>query len=493
MNHLPGLDPGTDRGKAASYGSRPTGNSAWRRFWSRIRRLRALFRLMPFDVSNEEGRAQERHRRALLSSATGVLSRIVSLVTPLVTIPLTLSYLGTERYGVWMTISSVVASLAFADLGIGNGLLNSVSAAYGRDDKALAREYVSSGFFLLLAIALILATGYFAAYPFLPWQKLFGISSPAVAAEVPRAVTVFVACFLLSFPLGTIDRTLMAYQEAFRTAFWAPFASLLSLLFVVVAIKQNLGIAGLIFAISGTSVLISMANGVFLFKFNRPWLLPRPSLITKSAASRILKLGGMFFVIQLAAMVRSNSGNMVIAHTLGSSAVTQYAVPVRVLVIVGSLITIMLTPIWPAYSEAIARGDVDWVRTTLKRSTALSLVLTIPFGAFLILFGRVILFHWTGGRVVPSTTLLIALAIWGIVSGVWACFAIFLMAAAIRFHACTTVMASVLNLFLSIYFTGRIGISGAVLSSIIGESLGVTLTVIYVPRVLRSLTAAHRR
>jgi O-antigen/teichoic acid export membrane protein len=201
----------------------------------------------------------------------------------------------------------------------------------------------------------------------------------------------------------------------------------------------------------------------------------------------------MFFVIQLAAMVRSNSGNMVIAQTLGSSAVTQYAVPVRVLLIVGTLITIMLTPIWPAYSEAIARGDVDWVRATLQRTTALSLIFTVPFGVLLIMFGRIIIFHWTGGRVVPSMTLLVALAIWGIISGVWACFAVFLMAAAIRFHACTAVIASVLNLFLSIYFTRRIGISGAVLGSIIGESVAVIPAIVYVPRLLGSFRAAHRQ
>jgi hypothetical protein len=90
-------------------------------------------------------------------------------------------------------------------------------------------------------------------------------------------------------------------------------------------------------------------------------------------------------------------------------------------------------------------------------------------------------------------TLLVALAIWGILSGVCSCFAVFLMAAAIRFYACTAVVASVLNLFLSIYFTRHIGISGTVLSSIFGESLALIPAVIYVPRVLESLTAAHRR
>jgi len=489
VDELPELEARSAPEKAAGSGSQPTSESEPARGerWSMLRRIRALIRLKPFDISDEVGRARERHRRALLSSGNAFLARIVSLVTPLVTIPLTLRYLGTERYGVWMTITAVVASLAFADLGIGNGLLNSVATAHGKDDRKLAQEYVSSAFFLLLGIALILAVAYAAAFRHLPWQRMFAISSPSVVAEVPGAVTVFLACFLVSIPLGTVDRVLMAYQEGFRTAFWAPFGSLLTLLLVIVAIKQNLGLAGLILAVSGSPVLVLMANGVFLFKFNRPWLLPRPGLVTRNGASQILKLGAMYFVIQLALMVRTNSGNIVIAQILGSEAVTQYAVPVRVFLIVGSLITILLSPIWPAYNEAIARGDIAWVRSTLRRTIAISLLLTLPSGGVLAAFGRSLITYWTGGRVVPSVLLLLSLAVWGVVSGVSACFAIFLMATAIRFQAISAIIASLLNLGWSIYLTRRVGIAGVVLSSITVESLALIPAFIYVRRVLARL------
>jgi len=58
-----------------------------------------------------------------------------------VTVPLTLNYLGSEHYGLWMTISSVSVMLGFADLGIGNGVLNAVADAYGRDDYRLGGEW----------------------------------------------------------------------------------------------------------------------------------------------------------------------------------------------------------------------------------------------------------------------------------------------------------------------------------------------------------------
>ena len=51
-----------------------------------------------------EKRGAERNRRALLTGSASTLARIVQIGTSLVTVPLTLRYLGNERFGLWMTI-----------------------------------------------------------------------------------------------------------------------------------------------------------------------------------------------------------------------------------------------------------------------------------------------------------------------------------------------------------------------------------------------------
>lgn len=452
----------------------------------RISRFRNLIRLEPFDTSNEVGRADERHRRALLSSGTSIIARIIALITPLITIPLTLSYLGAQQYGVWMTISSIVTSLGFADLGIGNGLVNAISEAHGKDNRQLAKEYVSSGFFLLLGIALTLAAAYAIAYRFLPWRKMFGIPSPQAFGEIPHAVTVFLACFLVCIPLGIVDRVLLAYQEGFRTSLWAPLESLLMLFLVYFVIKQDLGLSGLILAISGSSVLVLIANGVFLFGFSRPWLLPQPALIRKSAAGKILKLGFMYSLMQVATVIGYNSDYIVISQILGAKAVAEYAVPIKMFTIVGSLMLIMLSPIWPAYSEAMARGDWAWVQATLKRSLVAGLCITISSGAVFVVFGGTMIARWTGGRILPSTILLFALAIWGIVGGVSACVGTFLAASSIRFQAISAIAAAAANLLLSIYLTKSIGVSGVVFGSIIAQSVVQIPGLVLTRRILRS-------
>ena len=126
------------------------------RLLAQTRRWKSLLTLRPFDVATEQGRSRERYRRAALTTFTSGVARAVTVITWLVTVRLTVHYLGTERYGLWMTITSLVAMMSFADLGIGNGLLNCITEAKGGDDRESVRKYVSSAFFLLLAIATVL-------------------------------------------------------------------------------------------------------------------------------------------------------------------------------------------------------------------------------------------------------------------------------------------------------------------------------------------------
>src|SRR6202521_6359178 len=69
-------------------------------------------------------RGARRNRGAAITGGTAVLARAVQVSTSLITIPLTVHYLGNERFGLWMTISSVLSMANFADFGIGNAALN---------------------------------------------------------------------------------------------------------------------------------------------------------------------------------------------------------------------------------------------------------------------------------------------------------------------------------------------------------------------------------
>ena len=165
-----------------------------------MRRRGRILRLTPFDTATEEGRSHERFRRASLSSAASAAAKGIALVTTLVSVPLTLGYLGGERFGVWMTLSAIVALLGFTDLGIGNSLLNGVAHAAGRDDRILFRTNVSNGVAMLVAVAAGSGLVFAAVYDHVPWAKLFNVESVSARDEVGAAAAVLVVCFLIGCP-----------------------------------------------------------------------------------------------------------------------------------------------------------------------------------------------------------------------------------------------------------------------------------------------------
>ena len=65
-------------------------------------------------------------------AVSAFVARVLTLLVGIALVPLTLRYLGSERYGIWMTISATLALLNFVDFGLEDSLTNALGGAYGR-------------------------------------------------------------------------------------------------------------------------------------------------------------------------------------------------------------------------------------------------------------------------------------------------------------------------------------------------------------------------
>src|SRR5229473_8489442 len=332
------------------------------------RRAVSLLRLQPFDISTAEGRSQERYRRAGLTALGSLAGKGLSFLTLLISVPLTLHYLGAERFGMWMTISSVITMLTFADLGIGNALLNLVSEANGKDSPELASRLVSSAFFTVTGVSAGLALVFAFAYPFVAWSRVFNVTSQRAISESGPALAVFAACFFMSLPLNLAPRVQLGYQDGIINDIWSGIGNVTGLIGVLIVICLRGGLPWLVLAFSGGTVLATFMNGFLLFVFQRPWLRPKPENFSAECVRRLSGLGSMFLFLQISICLAFLSDNIIVAHVISASAVAQYAVPQRMFGIVSILIGLLLGPLWPAYAEAVARGDYEWARRTFRRS-----------------------------------------------------------------------------------------------------------------------------
>jgi O-antigen/teichoic acid export membrane protein len=456
--------------------------------------LRGLLRLRAFDTGTDEGRSRERYRRAGLTAAAAVAAKMVGVATAVVTVPLTLNYLGVERYGLWITISSVSLMLGFADLGIGNGVLNTVSDANGQDDRELARRAVSSGFFLLSAICFAIILIFALLYSFVPWARVYNVSSVDAMREAGPATAVFVLVWAINIPLGIVQRVQLGYQKGFVNYAWQAAGSLLGLAGALMVIELELGLPWLVLALVGGPLVSVLLNGVVEFGWVRPWLRPAWRLCTRAVTRRILHLGVLFFVIQLSMTFSYFSDNIVIAQILGSAAVTQYAIPARLFGFIGIILGMVMAPLWPAYGEAVSRGDMPWVRRTLTRSLVLTFVFAAVPALALFVFGGLLIQVWVGDQVDPSVWLLGGLSVWTILSAVGASLAVFLNGASVlRFQTVCAVIMAAGAFALKIVFVDRWGVAGVPWAVAISYTVFIAVPMaIYVPRLLRQLAKRSR-
>jgi O-antigen/teichoic acid export membrane protein len=439
---------------------------------------------------DEHTRGAERNRRALLTGSVSTVARIVQIGTSLITVPLTLKYLGNERFGLWMTISSVLAMASFADFGVGNGVLNTVAKAFGQDDMKGVRKAVSSGFVILSTIALLLLLSFFSIFRFINWGDFFRVASPQARLEAGPSLAAFATCFALNISMDVVQRVQLGLQQGYRYSLWQLCGSMTGFIGVLCGIWIGVSLPVLVVAIAGAPILATSMNAIHFFGFVRPDLRPSWELVSRDVIAQIARLGGLFFVLQVVVAVSYSADNFIIARTLGAVNVPEYSIPQRMFALITMMSSMLVAPLWPAYGEAISRGHIAWVQHTLQKSLLIVLGATSVASCILLLFSPLLLHWWVGSRIHPPFMLLLGLSIWTVLACCGDALAVFMNGAGvIRFQVIAASIFGLGCLVTKVFLVRHFGISGIPWATISTYGLLTILPcALYIPRFVRRLS-----
>jgi O-antigen/teichoic acid export membrane protein len=351
-----------------------------------LRNLRSVIRLRPFDTSTPEGRSNERYRRAALTTVVSTTSRVLGIFTGLAWLRISFSYLGRERYGLWMAVGSLITWANLADLGLARGMQNHLSHASGKDDPELAARYVSTGLFTLGSIALALAVACSPAVLLVPWTRVLSVENPALAGETRAVVAAVLACFLLEFPLSVVPTIFAAYQRGYVSAAFNVLGSLLSLATLIAVTRLGLQLPWLIVATSGSGIVMTMLSFAYALK-SMPWIRPRFRFATVGTLRALAATSGALFVFQIGALLINQTQNLIIARRLGLAEVADWTILMRVYVLPAAVIQVIDLPLIPAFRDAYVRGEQHWLRTAFWRVTKLKLVIAVVAAGLFPLLG----------------------------------------------------------------------------------------------------------
>jgi O-antigen/teichoic acid export membrane protein len=351
----------------------------------------------------------ERGRRLRLTIFTALATKPLAFLIPLVTVPMFLRYLGAERYGLYESIGAIGAWLALSNAGMGLGLMNRLTECYVSGDRELARRYVSTLTVALVGIGFCLLAVVTLAIPFVRWERVFTTQDPLAAVELPWAVwwvtMLTVAGLFLSLPAAIYA----AYQDQSRSNLWDAAAKVVTLAAAVAVLYTHLGLVGVILAMTGATVAVRLLNIAYLFFAEKPWLRPRAGDFDRSLLSRLLLEGLALLALQTAMVAIFQTDKLIISNSLGPEAVTGYAIVGRLFMAIQGLVMLFLSPLWPAYGEAIQRGDVAWARRTYMKSLLFGCGAMVAGGLTMFFFHRDLLRLWTREECDVSGSLVLAM------------------------------------------------------------------------------------
>jgi O-antigen/teichoic acid export membrane protein len=383
----------------------------------------------------------ERNSRARLALAGSVLARLSTMGANFLVVPLTLSYLGQERYGVWVTITTLNGLLAFADLGLGNGLINAIAQANGRDDQKDAASAVSSAFFALCGVAMLAIALLFTIVRLVDLRPIVGVSDPVFAQETINAALAYLVCFFISLPASVVSKVQVGYQEGFAASLWTAAGTVSGLLSVVMMTKFNVGLVTLVVALCGVPILVSLLNSILVFALRKPWLCPSVINVKHGRLKELFGTGLLFFMMQVIGTLSLQCDNLLIARYLGAVEVTRFSVAFRLFTLVSQVALMATAQLWPAYGEAFARRDHAWIQASIRKNILRTSLMVVPGCVFLATLGNWIVGLWTGGLVQVPQALLVALAFSTIVTTLAHPLGIFLLSTNhLRFAAIATLL-----------------------------------------------------
>ena len=399
-------------------------------------------------------------------------SRVVGVLVSFLSVPLTIGYLGPERYGAWLTIGSLLAWLGLTDFGLGNGLLNAVSSAVGQERHGMVRTHVTNGMLLLFSLALLVGVMAFFVWPYMHWESLFGLSSRKGRAEIGPAIMVALGIFLIQFPLAVTSKIYLAYREGRIENYWGMAANILSLFALIAVTHTHGGLVWLVAAVSGTSMLVNLASTGWLFWWHKPFLRPGIDAISASAMQSLLDVGGKFFLIQVMALVVFETDNVVIGHYTGAAHVPEYNLTYRLFEYALLPQTLLFPYLWTAYNEAIARKDILWVTQTFHLTLYAGMGFTLVAAFFLICIAKPFIGWWAGATVEPNLSLIAWMAIWSLINAFTSPIACLLAASSnLRNQTIYSAISTISNIFLSISWVQRYGIDGVIAATVISYVL----------------------
>lgn len=322
----------------------------------------------------------------------------VSMLVSFLLVPLTIGYVSSELYGVWLTISSVLTWLCFLDIGFSQGLKNKLTEAIAQDDYIRGKSLVSTCYFLMFLIFIPVCIVMEFLIPLIDWTSLLNVSAQ-YNDEIVKAMYVLVVFACVQMIVNVLVSVVAAFQMVALSGTFSVIGNVVSLGIIYLLTKTcPPSLVVLAFTLAAMPVVVTFIASIILFNGKFKAVSPSLSCVNKKYIKELFGLGYKFFIINIQVVVLYQSTNILISNVSSPNEVTTYNIAYKLLSCAMMLYTLITAPLWPAYTDAYARKDFDWMKQ-MRLKMQKVLMMSIFACVFITLASSPIYHLWIGHSV----------------------------------------------------------------------------------------------
>jgi O-antigen/teichoic acid export membrane protein len=444
-------------------------------------------------VPGELGR--ERFRLARLAVVAGAGERVVATVVGAGRVALLAWALPSRDYGLYLAVLGIVATTGLIDFGLQYGLMNAVAEARGRDDSARLRSVVSTAFVIYLGIAVVALAAFLPLAFAAPFPSLLRVDADQVGvAHVIAAIGFGEA--LLVMPLRVFPVAFAGMQQQHVGSAYRTIAGIVQTAAMAAALVVGRKLVPVVAASAAADLGVALLFAGWARKHGVPVELRAAK---REDARRLYASGLIFFVLNIANLLKRSFPSLVLANALGPQAVPSFSVPFALFTLGLGLSELIAGSLWPGYGDAVARGDWAWIVRAFRVGSEATLLVSGGVAALGACAGGDVMRLWAPKIVEPPPIVFALLAVW-VLTQASATAAGNLVCGLNRIwlYMWFLIGEGVVTLTAGAYLVRAIGTTGIVAAMAIGGGIGAVVLNTYVlPRAtsgqVRAETTAHAR
>lgn len=413
----------------------------------------------------------ERSRNVKKNAIGSLLIRILSMVVDFAKVPILLTYLDSERYGLYVTIASIVYWTHNFDFGLGTGLRYKLTSAISNSNFEYGKRLVSTAYLSMSGVMSFLLLVFLPIIAFLDWNRLLNTNT-IQNQELILCVIVVLVVFVVQFILELITYVLQSYQRAAFSSIFKPLANLLTLvviLFLRVFSENSLLLA--CFAMTFPIVMVLLVANVVLYRRKCKDVSPSVSWYDKKCLKDVYSLGLKFFISQSSNLIVFQTAAFLISHYVSPTDSASYSVSYTYFGAIVIFNTMMLMPLIAAITDAYVKEDYIWLKNIMKKINKVSIILTL-LSLVILALSPIVFKIWLSDRLYISWSLRIAMTVYFIMN-IWTTpYSSFITGVGkMQVAMIAAVFKIIFYIPIAIFFVKLMGTPGVMLSIILANTL----------------------